>query len=268
MSEHINVDEALVQRLPLPLAKLVRRAQNAKTPLDRHQAAYYLWEAALKLLASVAVVEYAELGDHDPKLVEMLENLARPTVGHWWEFVRRLVPRPGRLRATKASPRFANWSSAASATTCPAPPGSTRPSLEHLAGQGVGPGDGAADRALRPPGRIPQPGDSATAPPASAQGAFYDRMARALFGGVAEILGRLDVLAGRRLIYVGDVRRQSVGRLAGRALRADRRVGAADRIAPGGRRPGEPPLPRSERVYIDVERAAIRAARWRRALLV
>src|SRR6516225_5020746 len=92
MSETINVDESLVQRLPLPLAKLVRRAQNAKTPLDRHQAAYYLWEAGLKLLGSVAVVEYAALGDEDPKLVEMLKNLARPAVGHWWEFVRRLVP--------------------------------------------------------------------------------------------------------------------------------------------------------------------------------
>src|SRR5215468_5856871 len=92
MSETINVDESLVQRLPLPMAKLVRCAQNAKTPLDRPQAAYYLWEAGLKLLASVAVVEYSELGGHDPKLVEMLKNLARPSVGHWWEFVRRLVP--------------------------------------------------------------------------------------------------------------------------------------------------------------------------------
>src|SRR5438552_2039547 len=92
MSDTIGVNESLVQRLPLPLVKLVRRAQNAKTPLDRHQAAYYLWEASLKLLASVAVVEYAELGDRDPELVAMLENLARPTVGHWWEFVRRLVP--------------------------------------------------------------------------------------------------------------------------------------------------------------------------------
>jgi hypothetical protein len=36
----------------LPLVKLVRRAQNAKTPLDRHQIAYYLWEAALKLPGS------------------------------------------------------------------------------------------------------------------------------------------------------------------------------------------------------------------------
>ena len=34
MSETIAVDEALVQRLPTPLVKLIRRAQNAKTPLD------------------------------------------------------------------------------------------------------------------------------------------------------------------------------------------------------------------------------------------
>ena len=92
MSETVSVDESLVQGLPLPLVRLIRRAQNAKTPLDRHQHAYYLWEAALKLLGSVAVVEYARLGHHDPPLVEMLENLARPAVGHWWQFVRRLVP--------------------------------------------------------------------------------------------------------------------------------------------------------------------------------
>ncbi len=79
MSESINVDESLIQRLPLPLAKLVRRAQNAKTPLDRHQVS------------------------------------------------------------------------------------------------------------------------------------FYDRMARALLGAMTQLLEQLDVLAGRRLIYVGDVRRQSAG---------------------------------------------------------
>src|SRR5205823_5999825 len=78
--------------LPLPLAQLYRRAHNAKTPLERHLAAYYLWEAALKLLASVAVVTYAERGEPDPKVAERLARLARPTLGHWWEFVRLLVP--------------------------------------------------------------------------------------------------------------------------------------------------------------------------------
>src|SRR5207245_10865651 len=43
------------------------------------------------------------------------------------------------------------------------------------------------------------------------QARFYDRMARALLGGVTEVLGELDVLAGRRLIHVGDVRRQAAG---------------------------------------------------------
>src|SRR5947209_15880331 len=92
MHNDSNCDEALLRRLPLPLAKLYRHAANAKAPLDRHQAAYFLWEAALKLLGSVAVVTYAASGAQDPKLAERLQNLARPSLGHWWEFVRLLTP--------------------------------------------------------------------------------------------------------------------------------------------------------------------------------
>src|SRR5439155_12808950 len=92
VAQELSHDELLVQRLPLPLAQLYRRAQNAKSAADRHFAAYYLWEAALKLLGSVCVAEYARLDEHDPQLRECLQNLARPSVGHWWEFVRRLVP--------------------------------------------------------------------------------------------------------------------------------------------------------------------------------
>jgi len=47
MSNDLAVDEALLARLPLPLAQLARRAHNAKTPLERHLTAYYLWEASL-----------------------------------------------------------------------------------------------------------------------------------------------------------------------------------------------------------------------------
>jgi hypothetical protein len=79
---------ALIPRLPLPLAQLLRRAHNAKTPLERHLTAYYLWECALKLLGSAAVVDYAELAEHDSVLVDVLGHLARPTVGHWWEITR------------------------------------------------------------------------------------------------------------------------------------------------------------------------------------
>ena len=112
MNDAIPIDEALLQRLPLPLAQLCRRSQNAKTPLERHNSAFYLWEAALKLLGSVAVVEYAHLSAHDPDLVELLKNLARPSLGHWWEFIRRLVPvlwptrgLPGSPAAPRPGPR-------------------------------------------------------------------------------------------------------------------------------------------------------------------
>ncbi len=72
-------DEDLVQRLPLPLAQLYRRALNAKTPRERHLVAYYLWEASLKLLGAVAVAVYAERRfTPDAPLAECLTNLARP----------------------------------------------------------------------------------------------------------------------------------------------------------------------------------------------
>ncbi|HTU19871.1 MAG TPA: hypothetical protein VMG10_17545 [Gemmataceae bacterium] len=86
------VDANLVARLSLPLAQLYRRAANAKGPLERHLTAFYLWEAALKLLASAALAVYAVRPRQVPILVERLKNLARPSLGHWWEFVQLLVP--------------------------------------------------------------------------------------------------------------------------------------------------------------------------------
>jgi len=35
--------------LPLPVAGLVRRAQNAKSPKEQHDTAYYAWEVSVKL---------------------------------------------------------------------------------------------------------------------------------------------------------------------------------------------------------------------------
>jgi hypothetical protein len=85
-------DAGLAQRLPLPLAQLYRRAHNAKTAAERHLTAFALWEAALKLLATGLVVEYAPHGQHDPKLAEALQRLARPSLGDWLQIVRRLLP--------------------------------------------------------------------------------------------------------------------------------------------------------------------------------
>lgn len=87
----LPIDEDLAPRLPLPLAQLYRQAHNAKTALERRQAAYYLWEASLKLLPAVALVEYARLDDRDAQLNERLKYLTCPSLGHWWDFARRLI---------------------------------------------------------------------------------------------------------------------------------------------------------------------------------
>jgi len=204
MNDTYTLDEQLLQRLPLPLAQLCRRSQNAKTPLERHLTAYYLWESALKLLGATAIVEYAELNDHDPELTGMLENLARPSVGNWWEFVRRLVP----VLADKGDTGFATVRELVlgrARDDLPRAAGLYAALVEVLEGQG-----GARttvrltelfDRILTYRNREIAHGATGQRP-----GEFYQRMAGTLLAGLAQVLGRLDVVAGRRLIYVGAVR--------------------------------------------------------------
>ena len=85
-------DDTLLPRLPLPLAQLYRRAHNAKTPRDAHDCALYLWEAALKLLASAAIVTVTAEGEPSGEIAEKLKTLGRPSLGHWRELVRLLIP--------------------------------------------------------------------------------------------------------------------------------------------------------------------------------
>jgi hypothetical protein len=100
MRNDTTFDKALVQRFPLPLAQLCRRAHNAKTALKRHLTAFYLWEPALKLLGAVAIVSYAQGKSPEPQLAERLKNLARPALGHWWEFVRLRSSGSGKQNST------------------------------------------------------------------------------------------------------------------------------------------------------------------------
>jgi len=80
MNHGISIDRELADRLPLPLAQLYRRAHHAKTSLERQLAGFYLWEASLKLLASVAVIEYAASRRNVGALDDRLRNLARPSL--------------------------------------------------------------------------------------------------------------------------------------------------------------------------------------------
>jgi serine/threonine protein kinase len=207
---HASVpDEDLIRRLPLPLAQLYRRALDARTPLDRHLAAFYLWEASLKLLSSVGVVAYAERGEPALELAERLHNLARPALGHWWEFVRLLVP----VLADSGDSGFGAVRDLVL--------GRQRDDLPRGAGLDAAlrdelDGSGGArvtvrlselfDRLVHYRNR--EIGHGAAGQRVSE---FYDRMGRTLLLGTAELLGRLDVLAGRRLIAVTDVRKQASG---------------------------------------------------------
>jgi WD40 repeat protein/serine/threonine protein kinase len=210
MPNEPTADEALVQRLPLPLAQLYRRAHNAKTVLEGHQAAFYLWEAGLKLLGAAAIIAYAERRDHDPDLAECLQNLARPALGHWWEFVRRLVP----VLADGGDAGFVRVRDLVLGRTrddLPRTAGLDAALIEVLEGR-----SGARttvrlselfDRLVRYRNQLPGHGAIGMHPPA-----FYQRMSGALLAGVPPLLDRLDVLVGRRLIYLADVRRQASGR--------------------------------------------------------
>ena len=203
-------DEALSGRLPLPLSQLYRRAHNAKTPLDRHNAAYYLWEATLKLLGSTAIVAYAAHPEHAPEFVDRLKNLARPSLGHWWEFVRLLVP----ILADSGDEGFRSVRDLVL--------GRQRDDMPRAAGLDValresldgGSGPRVTVRISELFDRLVRYRNREIGHGAAGQrdAAFYDRMGRAMLLGVAEILSQLDPLAGRHLIHVADVRRQSSGR--------------------------------------------------------
>jgi YD repeat-containing protein len=204
MASEYRLDEELARRLPLPLAQLYRRAHNAHGAHNRHQAAYFLWEAALKLLGSTALAEYAALGRTDPALADRLGNLSRPAVGHWWEFVRLLVPVlagaavPGYLAVREQLlggsrddlPRAAGLDAA------------LREALDGTAGarSTVRLGE-LFDRLVRYRNRELGHGAMGLRP-----ADFYERMGGALLAGLGELLGRLDALGGRRLVYVGELR--------------------------------------------------------------
>lgn len=209
MSRGFAPDEELIRRLPLPQAQLARHAQNAKTPLERTLAAYFLWESALKLLGGTAVVAFAEHPSPDPALAEMLQALARPALGHWWGIARSLVP-------ALAGAGDEGFRAVGEALL-----GKARDDLPRAAGLDAVLGellDGAGgarstvrvrdlfDRLVQFRNRYIGHGAPGQLAPD-----WYGRLGPALLAGVTELLGRLDVLAGRRLLYLAEVRRLPAG---------------------------------------------------------
>src|SRR5262249_22777868 len=149
------------------------------------------------------------LGEHDPELADRLTNLARPMLGHWWEYTRRLLP----ILADRGDAEFQKIRELVL--------GRTRDDLPRAAGlySSLGEaleGRGGARTTVRLSelfDRLVQYRNREVGHGAVGQrsGEFYDQMGRTLLVGVAELLGCLDVLAGRRLVYIAEVRRQGSG---------------------------------------------------------
>jgi WD40 repeat protein/serine/threonine protein kinase len=247
MRPESHADEAFLLGWPLPLAQLGRRARNAKSALERHLAAFYLWEAALKLLGSACVVGYARLGSPEEDLAACLENMARPALGHWWEFVRRLVP----VLADRGVAGFGEVRDVVL--------GRRRDDLPRAAGldavlREVLEGKKEARAAVYPAElfdrlvqyRNREIGHGA----AGARGAdFYERVGQSLLLAARDLFGKLDVLAGRRLVYVAEVRQV---RGAWRVERYQLSGEAAQRLEPLElAREQAADLPDGERVYLE-----------------
>ncbi|HEV3164920.1 MAG TPA: serine/threonine-protein kinase, partial [Isosphaeraceae bacterium] len=243
--DHVR-DEELVRRLPLPLAQLYARACN-KTGDARLNTASCLWEAALKLLGSVAIVNYADRGQHSPELSEQLKSLSRPPLGEWWKYVRILLP----VLADAGDEGFRAVRELVL--------GRSRDNLPRLAGLDselinhfdVTESARSTVRLSELFNRLVQFRNEEIGHGALGQrpADFYERMGTAMLAGLAELLGALDVLAGRKLLYVHDLRRLPTGVWAAECYEllgeSPRRVGSLELPAAEAARL----LP--QRVYLD-----------------
>ncbi|MBL8850666.1 MAG: serine/threonine protein kinase, partial [Planctomycetaceae bacterium] len=198
-----DVAEETARRLPMPLAQLFRRSANCKTVIDAHLTAFSLAEASIKLLSASAIVHFAEQPTHDPALVECLRKLARPSLGHWWEFARRLIPSLAERHAAFAHVRSMLLERAHN--DCPRAAGLDAAILTAL---GRKPSGGLTIRFRDVFDHIIEYRNKVLyhAAPAALSGDLHEQMAGAFQRGMGEILAKVDVLAGSQLIYVSEVR--------------------------------------------------------------
>ncbi len=100
-------------RLPLPLAQLYSRAYNAKDARGRHDNAFYLCEALVKLAAAPLIACYldeAEQGaPRSEALDRLLAQLALPSLGQWLAMLRELARHFGGRPDAAAHPLGQVW---------------------------------------------------------------------------------------------------------------------------------------------------------------
>jgi serine/threonine protein kinase len=201
-----------MQRTPEFLHQLIERARQGISPLERHQAAYYAWECGLRMLASVAIVEYATFQERDEKIDAALQAIACPSLGHWLQITRLLIPK----LAEQGDPHFTKIRTLVT--------GKGRDDLFDLI---------KLDNALRE--TLYRNESAGKARPVTRIGEFFDRIARyrnreighgflgsrsdefyehmapLMAAGIEELWREIDVLAGRSLHFVSAVEGTSNG---------------------------------------------------------
>ena len=189
-----------VSHLPHPLAVLRIRAENEKSPRGRHDAAYLLWEAGLRLLATVLLAEYQNDGGSCPNLVQPLSGLRGPSTGHWRAIVRELLPV---LAARDDDPPLAtvNRRLSPKRTVRDMPAAA---SLAHALATKLRP-----DRATQPQQTVRLANlfdDMVTyrhevrAHGGLGDDQFFDRISGLMLAGLDEVFAGVDVLCGRKLV--------------------------------------------------------------------
>lgn len=199
---------------PLVVAQLCSRSENAKTPLERHQAAFYSWEVLIKTIGMISVVSYASAEERDKEIDTRLHNLARPSLGHWWEFVRLLAPFLAHLGDTGFD-KLHSFLASPPRDDLPAMARMDAALLEAIEGERV-------SRSTVEPKllidhfityRNTEVGHGAVGRKSDD---YYNRMAEILLDAVCELMGAVDILAGHRMVWV-----QNVGRLQSGSWRID-----------------------------------------------
>jgi serine/threonine protein kinase len=201
-------DDDLVRRLPLPLAQLYRRARNAKTAREQHLAAFYLWEAAVKLLGCAAFAEPAERDGQDSERYQWRHQPQGPLLQDWWDVVCRRVP----LLAEHGDEAFRKLDEQVLGRAHPDWPrtGDLYRELERAlratqATHSQAPGDvRLADLIDRLIAYRKREIDSPTT--AAGDEELYRGLGELLLAGAVEVFSRVDVLAGRRLVYLTGLR--------------------------------------------------------------
>ncbi|KAF0244595.1 MAG: serine/threonine protein [Planctomycetota bacterium] len=202
----------LRDRLPLPLARLYRRAFNAKAGSDRHANAFYLLEALLKFAAGAQVAAYLASGSHQPALDKRLAHLALPSLGHWVEFLREISAATASLDP-HPFPDIAGVTSLlrTAREDLPATAALLRAMEESV--HGAAPHDAKKVRPLDLFDKLVSYRNQVFGHGAARDDAFYARMGPLLLDAAVELLDKVPLLGKTVLVYVAEVRETASGRL-------------------------------------------------------